>query len=141
MIIHSRKDYLFKTITFSVLTLFSIIIIKILNKTVLTIDDIVGLIIIGLTTILLIWIFYGTFYKIEKNILKYYSGPIRGCIDINKIRTIYKGKTKWVGMKPATATKGLIIKYDKFNDIYISPKSNDDFIKKLLEINNKIKVM
>jgi len=40
-----------------------------------------------------------------------------------------------VGLKPATATKGLIIKYDKYNDIYISPDSNESFVEAILKIN------
>ena len=46
----------------------------------------------------------------------------------------------WVGFKPATARKGLIIKYDKFNDLYISPETNDLFINKILELNDQIKI-
>ena len=46
-----------------------------------------------------------------------------------------------VGFKPALATKGLIIKYNKYDDIYISPNSNDTFIEAVLKINSNIKIM
>ncbi len=55
-------------------------------------------------------------------------------------REVIKGKTLWVGLKPATARKGLIIKYGKFDEIYISPQTNDEFINRLLELNDAIKI-
>lgn len=47
---------------------------------------------------------------------------IRGKIEIVGIKEIIIGKSLWSGFKPATAKNGLIIKYDKYNEIYISPK-------------------
>ncbi len=45
-----------------------------------------------------------------------------------------------VGLKPALAEKGLIIKYNKFDTIYIAPESNEELIKDLLAINTAILV-
>ncbi len=89
---------------------------------------------------LLLWLYFGTNYELSKDQLIYRSGPINGKIEISRIREIIKGKTIWVGLKPATARKGLIVKYDKYNEIYISPKTNESFIKKILELNSKIKI-
>ena len=62
---------------------------------------------------------------------------IKGKIEIKEIREVIKGKTLWVGLKPATARKGLIIKYGKFDEIYMSPQTNDEFINRLfIEIGN-----
>ena len=72
--------------------------------------------------------------------LKYKSGPISGKIEIERIKEIIKGKSLWSGLKPATARNGLIIKYDKYEEIYISPKTNDSFVEKILEYNSKIKI-
>ena len=88
----------------------------------------------------LLWSYYGTHYELTQKYLKYNCGPIKGKIEINEIREIIKGKTLWVGLKPATARKGLIIKYRKFDEIYISPETNDEFISQLLEINDTIKI-
>lgn len=44
----------------------------------------------------------------------------------------------WTGLKPATARNGLIIKYNKFDEIYISPETNDTFVDKILELNGNI---
>ena len=88
----------------------------------------------------LVWSYYGTYYELTQTHLNYNCGPIKGGIEIKEIREIIKGKTLWVGLKPATSRKGLIIKYGKFDEIYISPETNDEFINQLLEINDTIKI-
>lgn len=99
----------------------------------------------SMTTILLVialmfWLYFGTYYELSNNQLLYRSGPINGKIEISRIREISKGKTLWVGLKPATAKNGLIVKYDKYNEIYISPKTNESSIEKILELNSEIKI-
>jgi len=88
----------------------------------------------------LFWGYYGTYYELTQTHLKYNCGPIKGKIEINEIREIIKGKTLWVGLKPATARKGLIIKYGKYDEIYISPETNDEFISHILAINDAIRI-
>ncbi|MGO2358663.1 PH domain-containing protein [Mesonia sp.] len=89
---------------------------------------------------LLIWLYFGTKYELTQSELKYQSGPISGKIEIDEINEIIKGKSLWSGLKPATARNGLIIKYGKYDEIYISPKTNDRFVKKILELNENIKI-
>jgi hypothetical protein len=90
---------------------------------------------------LLFWLYFGTSYELsKKNGLVYRSGPFNGKIRIDRIKEIVNGKTLWVGFKPATSRHGLIIKYDQYNEIYISPETNDRFIKKALELNPNIKI-
>ena len=74
---------------------------------------------------LFLWIYFGTHYKLTDAELIYRSGPIRGTIEIDEIREIVKGKTLYSGLKPATAAKGLIVRFRKYDEIYISPVSND----------------
>lgn len=89
----------------------------------------------------LFWLYFGTNYELSKeNGLVYRSGPMNGKISIDRITEIVKGKTLWVGFRPATSRKGLIVKYDKYNEIYISPKTNELFIEKILELNGQIKI-
>jgi len=59
---------------------------------------------------------------------------------LKKIREVIKGKTLWVSLKPATARKGLIIKYGKFDEIYMSPETNVEFINSLLKLNDAVKI-
>ena len=46
----------------------------------------------------------------------------------------------WAGLKPATATKGLIIRYNTYDEIYISPESNEAFIEDLKKINGNTQI-
>jgi hypothetical protein len=92
---------------------------------------------------MIIWILLDTKYNIIEDILYYYSGPFRGKININSIRKIehHSGLIVPVTYKPALDTKGLIIHYNSFDDIYISPKKQEIFIQELLKINPNIKVV
>lgn len=87
-----------------------------------------------------VWIYYGTYYVVEKDMLFYKSAFLGRKIEISKISEIIKGETSWTGVKPATATEGLLIKFNAYEEIYISPENNDSFIEALTSINNKIAV-
>ena len=79
-------------------------------------------------------------YELTPHKFIYKSGPMKGSISLDRIKEIVVDKTLWVGFRPATARKGLIIKYDTFNEIYITPKNKETFIKKLLESKSDIKI-
>jgi hypothetical protein len=137
----SKKDILFQLLGFSIIGFFiGIILFRIFSDGIENYNfiwtDIFMLTVAGFLT----WLGLGTNYELTQTELKYKSGPIRGKIEIDKIHEIIKGKTLWSGLKPATARNGLIIKYEKYNEIYISPKTNDSFMKKILELNDKIKI-
>ncbi|SHN35414.1 PH domain-containing protein [Cyclobacterium lianum] len=99
--------------------------------------------IIPLTTpaLLMIWPYLDTRYWIRGHSFYYKSGFIKGEIDISSVRTILKGKTRWVGVKPALATGGLIVKYNRYDDVYIAPEDSDALIVDLLTINPAIQVI
>ncbi|WP_179337625.1 PH domain-containing protein [Winogradskyella ludwigii] len=140
MIFRSKKDNLF-TITILGLNAFLIgITIYGFITGELEKDEYWTLIPILGVVVLLFWMFFGTNYQLSKNELIYRCGPIKGKIKINRITEIIKGKTLWVGLKPATSRKGLIIKYDKYNEIYISPITNESFIAELLKLKSDIKI-
>lgn len=140
MIFKSKKDNLF-TITILGLNTFLIgITIYGFITGELEKDEYWTLIPILGVVVLLFWMFFGTNYQLSKNELIYRCGPIKGKIKINRITEIIKGKTLWVGLKPATSRKGLIIKYDKYNEIYISPNTNESFIAELLKLKSDIKI-
>ena len=137
----SRKDILFQLLGFSIIGFFvGIVLFSMfsdgIENYIFKWTDIFMLVVVGF----LIWFGLGTNYELTQTELKYKSSPIKGKIEIDKIHEIIKGKTLWSGFKPATARNGLIIKYEKYNEIYISPKTNDSFVKKILELNNKIKI-
>ena len=89
---------------------------------------------------LLIWIYFTTYYLIDNGKFRYRSGLINGEIDIEKIHEIQPNTTLWYGMKPALAQNGIIIKFNKFDEIYISPEKNKDFIEELIKANPSILV-
>lgn len=96
-----------------------------------------------LTLILLVSIILKTEYKINNNFLFWQSGPFYGKIDINTIIKIkhHDGifvPTIW---KPALSQVGLIITYNKYDDIYISPHNEAEFISQLLKINPIIEII
>ena len=86
------------------------------------------------------WILLDTKYSIKENDLYYCSGPIRVKIDIQSIRKIkhQKGLYNECFLKPSLDYNGLYIYYNKFDDIYLSPKDQDVFVNYLLKINPKI---
>lgn len=90
--------------------------------------------------ILIFWIYFDTSYKIENNELIYRSGFLRGKIEIPNIKEILKVKTMWSGVKPALARNGLIIKLNKYDEIYIAPENNDELISDLIKLNSEIKI-
>jgi hypothetical protein len=104
----------------------------------------VGVIIMAIFCIavvgLLLWIYYGTYYIIDNTHIKYFSGPIRGKIEIEKIHTIIKDKNLYTGLRPATAMKGLVVKYGKYDEIYFSPDTNESFIEELRRRSPQIKI-
>ena len=100
--------------------------------------NIVAFILLPALVVFLFGLLY-THYELSNGYFKYSTGfIINGKIEINRIREIVKGKTLRVGFKPATATKGLIIKYDKYEELYISPDTNDSFIEEILKIKSDI---
>ena len=136
----SRKDVFSPLIVFGFAILFLWIVWDLLTKTSSEKKDLFGLLAIFAVSVLLFWIYFGTYYELTEKDLKYRSGPLYGKIDISLIHEVVKNKTLWGGLKPALARKGLIIKYDKYNEIYISPKTNNTFIRKLVELNPNIKI-
>jgi hypothetical protein len=99
-------------------------------------------IMIGIVAIL-IWILLDTKYAIKEEIITFNSGPFRGKININSIRKIerHSGLIVPVTYKPALNTAGLIVYYNKYDEIYISPNQEAIFLEELLKINPKIEVV
>ncbi len=99
--------------------------------------------IVILIVIALIWILLDTKYILKENKIFYNSGPFRGTITIENIRKIehHSGIIVPVTFKPALNTKGLIIHYNIFDDIYISPKQEVLFLEELLKVNPNIAII
>lgn len=85
-----------------------------------------------------IWLFFGTGYELTTDYLKYTNGPLRGKIQLSEIKEVIIGSTYWAGA--AMAQQGLILKYGKFDELRITPREPELFIKKITEYNPSIKV-
>ena len=133
----SRKDILFTSLLLGVISLLvGLIILQLYQGKEWHWANLLVFVVI----LLLLWIYFDTSYLLTKEHLIYKSGPIRGKINIVDIREVEANKTLYVGIKPALARKGLIIKYNKYDEIYIIPNTNESFIRKLMELNREIKV-
>ncbi len=104
---------------------------------------IVPIIIISLVTAFVLWVLLDTRYVIKNNFLLYRSGPIRGRVDITKIKSIkrFSGLNVPVMLKPALDIKGFIVTYNQFDDLFISPKMSDQFLEEIKKINPKIEII
>lgn len=112
------------------------------DEEILQTEKIWGTILMTILSGFLIYLFFGTYYIVHSEEILIKNGPIKGKIKINSIHTIICNTTMWVGFwKPATAMNGLIIKYNKFDEIYISPNSNEKFIQEILKIKPEIKII
>lgn len=87
------------------------------------------------------WIYMDTSYQINQSTFSYRSGFLRGKLEIDTIREVVVGKTMWAGLRPALATKGLIIKYNKYETLYIAPENKEELISDMLKINPTIQVI
>lgn len=91
--------------------------------------------------VLLLCPFERTSYELSSDKLVYRRGIFSGKIDLNRIKEIRKNRTVWMNLKkPATARNGLLIKYGNYEELYISPESNDQFIGHILKLNKSIRI-
>lgn len=99
-------------------------------------------IILSLVIVMIVWVLVDTRYVIKTNFLLYRSGPFRGRIDITKIKKIkiHSGLFVPVSMKPSLDTNGLIITYNQYDDVFVSPKNRSIFLEELKKINPNIEV-
>lgn len=118
------------------------VILLLLSIVVVQRDEITGkplaLVLLLVPVVFLGWLWLDTWYRIEDGFLVYKSGPFRGRIAIASIREITKNKTLFVGFKPALGQKGLIIRYNGWDEIYISPRNKETFLAELLQKNGAI---
>ncbi|MEN8929102.1 MAG: PH domain-containing protein [Flavobacteriales bacterium] len=137
----SRQDILFQVILYGVC--FILLYVLYQDLTINKIDGnsyIAGVVLISLIGLVL-WILHGTYYVLNKEELIYKAAILRGKIPLDSIDELIVGKSMWSGVKPATARNGIIVIYDKTKRVYISPDSNETFVKKIKELNSGIKIV
>lgn len=140
------KNYLSTKNTFTISVLWSVVLLLLFllimgfkNGDVQTPAMIALFLVIGL----ILWVLLDTRYVIKNGLLLYRSGPFRGRIQIDQIKKIqnHSGLFVPVTTKPALDSSGFIISYNNHEDVFVSPKKADIFLKELLKINPKIEVI
>lgn len=98
----------------------------------------IGFFSIIITVILLLWIWFGTYYRICDGVIKIRCGPFRSKIKIREIKKIKKVKNPLAS--PALSFDKLEILYGKYDVVCISPKKEEQFINVLLKDNPQIEL-
>lgn len=91
-----------------------------------------------LNNALLLWIWFGTSYRIDDEALIVRSGPFKSTIDIKTIKKLKATKTLLAG--PALSLDRIEIQYKTYDTVIVSPKDKIEFIETLLIKNNSIEV-
>ena len=94
-------------------------------------DYLMSLVFFGLV-VLIFLMFWSIQYKIVGEQLKVWTTKI----DIHSIKKVYRTNNPL--SSPALSLDRIAIVYNKYDEIYISPKNREDFIKELLKINSDI---
>lgn len=102
----------------------------------ITYKSVPGYIIGAFILTLLLWIWFGTGYKVEGELLKLKIGPFKSKVNINEIKKI--SRTKNLLTAPALSVDRLEILFGKYNVINISPKDESKLIHSLLAVNPNI---
>ncbi len=89
----------------------------------------------------LLWIWFKTNYTFQGDDLVCHAGPFNANIKISSIKEIDLRKKMWTGFRPALDFKGIVIYYEKYNEIFISPKDLEGFLSVLKRINPTIKII
>jgi len=87
---------------------------------------------------LLIWVWFGTNYRIENEFIQIKYGPFNERIAIQDITNISKKKS--ILITPALAMDRIVLRYGKYGELLISPKNEDEFIDLLLTKNPAIRI-
>lgn len=151
----SRKDALFIGVMVFAISACLFPIGAILYKNPLNSEGLIALSLLVGTTLLLVSFFTHTYYVIDHEQIKWRSGPLKGVLNIDEIKEIVVGTSVYVGMRPATARNGVLVRFNmastktrkgstlpsKFLDeIYFSPSDNELFVEAILMHNPNVQI-
>lgn len=136
MIFEAKKDKIFSIIFYGLILCFGFLLVLILKGQIVA--NSLSLVVDISILMLLIWIWYGSDYKINNTVLSLRYGPFKKNIPIRSITKISIGKTKWVGNNFGLSMGGLIIHYSSDSVVYLTPENVENFQKQLKLVNKKI---
>lgn len=141
MVFKPKKDWFFPVVLLFVGVIYSAVAVYVLIEE----EDhssIYGLGLVFFLLMLLFWVIQKTTsYRIDsedKLICKMLF--LKKTISISTIKSIEDSNGLYVGWKMNTAWKCLVVKYNKYDELLISPAQESEFIKTILELNPTIHV-
>lgn len=140
-VFRTRTDALFNGLMIFSIAICVIPMWPLIRSGISEIEAIIALVILAATTLMMIAFYTHTYYRIEGDELRWRSSILFGKFSVSSIHKVAVNQTLWVGTRPATARNGVIIYYNKYDEIYFSPSDNEAFVAALLEINPEIKVV
>jgi len=137
----ARTDALFNGLMIFSIAVCVLPIWPLLRSGISGIEELITFVILAATTLMMISFYTHTYYRIDGDELRWRSSILFGKFCISSIHKVAVNQTLWVGTRPATAKNGVIIYYNKYDEIYFSPSDNEAFVAALLEINPEIEVV
>ena len=133
MLFRAKKDYTFLIVFLFVLLLYS----GISLFTIIYEDDYsviwVFLIVLTFLALLFISIYKTTYFRLDQHNLFCKSLVFKKEIPYSSIRKVEKQQGIYAGVKFSTAWKGIIVHYNKYDELLISPENEELFIAKIHE--------
>lgn len=133
MLYRAKKDYTFLIVFLFVLLLYS----GISLFTIIYEDDYsviwVFLIVLTFLALLFISIYKTTYFRLDQHNLFCKSLIFKKEIPYSSIRKVEKQQGIYAGVKFSTAWKGIIVHYNKYDELLISPENEEIFIVKIQE--------
>lgn len=141
MIFKSRKDPLVLGIIFTCcLTIIVFLLIMYIKERATLFQILISLTPALTATGILLWMTFRITYTIGPESIDCIAGFYKERIQIDAIRRIDRDTTMWMGFKLAGARKGIIIYYNTYEEVYLSPDNNDQFIRELIKVNPAIDI-
>lgn len=104
-------------------------------------EFIVSSLLVLITAGLFLWLWLGTYYFIDNEILIAKSGPLTFKVPIKEISFIRLNQETIGGTWKLTLSwKCIELKYKKSRSIFISPNDENDFLDRLVKINPQIEI-
>jgi energy-coupling factor transporter transmembrane protein EcfT len=133
MLFRAKKDYTFLIVFLFVLLLYS----GISLFTIIYEDDYsviwVFLIVLIFFALLFISIYKTTYFRLDQHNLFCKSLVFKKEIPYSSIKKVEKQQGIYAGIKFSTAWKGIIVHYNKYDELLISPENEEIFIAKIHE--------
>ena len=76
---------------------------------------------------LLVWLLIGTYYSVDRGLLKIVSGPFRWKVPVDQITSVKTSRSPL--SSPALSLDRIMIRYGKRRRILVSPADKDGFLK------------